>query len=769
MLRGDRFRHINDVRILAGCFSLCIAFVICAASAQAETFVYQGNVNAQSTGSLWIMEEGGAPTAVQAFGADPALSADGGQIVYTGRDGIYVSDGSVNERIYGWPCCGGAAHPQWGPEADTVIHDAGRDIELVTKVGGTWSTETIIDWPEEQTFPSISPDGGKIAFLSETDPSGAFLAGSGFPFLGLYVADIDGSNPELLTSPDWTSPGSVFPHSTSFSPDGSAIAFYGGAEDDLPPYDEDVFTVDVATGATARITDNDTEEEGADWLADGRIAYKSENLDTGATQYHTIRPNGSWEADISAEVGSSEFRGVISGAQPTGETDPLPAAFMPNLHFDTSETWRPVTVESFLAEDQHQLCTGDQSCTSVDSPDDLAGATQENSFLDIAGQGGAATYFSSNPACTSTGLRDCQGPPQSKIYYHQLYGALPGGPYSYLDYWFFYRFNDSPGVADAAATEDLQHEGDWEGVTLAVASPTASTFDFASFSQHGHYYSYLRDALSCDGGGPGSCGPSSSHVDAYVATRSHANYPRTCSAIEVPLLGGQVNCGQDGDALPEGGGYDGASAWTGNGQATALERFPTAQDYQWQYWSGRWGATGAYGSSSPASPGNQPHFSNPGWGECPEQDAAPNCQAGPPQSMQSQGSPRICEDWFGAGVAIAVCDQTQLRQSFSSRALDEIGSSSLDEMATSQASAPGLLQVVDRPLRPGARLTLRGASPNSDVFIAVAVGAKTVRARFKTLPLDRRSTGLVIPLTFSAREPKIAVDGVLHSGILLSR
>jgi hypothetical protein len=102
-------------------------------------------------------------------------------------------------------------------------------------------------------------------------------------------------------------------------------------------------------------------------------------------------------------------------------------------------------------------------------------------------------------------------------------GPSPAG-YQYIDYWFFYRYNQ--GFQDIG-----NHAGDWESVTVAPAT-SGQTFEFAEFSEHGNEESFLRDNLECDNNAAGSCGTESGssysgqHVMTFPAAGSHANYPQ---------------------------------------------------------------------------------------------------------------------------------------------------------------------------------------------------------------------------------------------------
>jgi hypothetical protein len=178
------------------------------------------------------------------------------------------------------------------------------------------------------------------------------------------------------------------------------------------------------------------------------------------------------------------------------------------------------------------------------------------------------------------------------------------GGYVFLDYWLFYRYNEFFG--------DLgwgNHESDWEAVTVALPPGETLAFDFVQYSQHGHYYRYLRDNLSCDGGERGSCGTdlvrSGHRVHVYPANGSHANYAQPCSAA--PLVG--FGCRRDTgefSGTPSEKGHDGEREWESNDYGPGvLIPFPLMTG-DWTFWAGKWGA-----ERGPDSPGHQRHFNHP--------------------------------------------------------------------------------------------------------------------------------------------------------------
>jgi hypothetical protein len=330
-------------------------------------------------------------------------------------------------------------------------------------------------------------------------------------------------------------------------------------------------------------------------------------------------------------------------------------------------------------------------------------------------------------------MRDCGSGVKSSIYYWHT--PMANGGY-YLDYWIFYRYNDWP------LSPGFDHEGDWESVTIARSNTATSytTFDFASFSQHGTWYSYLRENLSCDGGPPGSCGSTTGtarHVTVYVANGSHANYPDECSSL----------CFQTRSTTPEAS-HDGDALWENDAQPSALLGLPR-NEYgmdRWMGFSGKWGAEGS--PSGPAWGDNGTHFYEPGVYECGE-DIVPcaaraRARSRPRRKAMLRGNDR-CRQWFGGSVMAAACTPKRLRAAVAARAVRGRGAVRIQpppaasrSALRSTASAAGIAQALGRPLRPGQRLRVTGPAGRR---ITLLVRARTSRygvgARFERLRFGR--------------------------------
>ncbi|MDH3308358.1 MAG: hypothetical protein OEO77_12675, partial [Acidimicrobiia bacterium] len=152
-----------------------------------------------------------------------------------------------------------AAAADQGPQ---IAFTANRnsDVYVVAATGGV--TVNLTNHPAWDGSPSWSSDGSRIAFISDRD---------GNP--DIWVMDADGSKPVNLTAslehesdPVWSPDGSRIAYSASLrveQPDGSSVWVPAPS----------IFVMDVATGATIRLSIPDLESpSGPDWARDAEDA-----------------------------------------------------------------------------------------------------------------------------------------------------------------------------------------------------------------------------------------------------------------------------------------------------------------------------------------------------------------------------------------------------------------------------------------------------------------------------------------------------------------
>ena len=147
-------------------------------------------------------------------------------------------------------------------------------------------------------YPSWSPDGHRIAFLS---PAPLYEASS------LYVMDSDGSNQRQLTNNVFNDPyGGPF----AWSPDGRHIAFLSGSGN----RNYDIYVIDSDGSNQRQLTDNNVRDWYPSWSPDSRrITFVSRLQENGAAgdQIYVIDSDGSNQRQLTRH-GSENRRAAWS-------------------------------------------------------------------------------------------------------------------------------------------------------------------------------------------------------------------------------------------------------------------------------------------------------------------------------------------------------------------------------------------------------------------------------------------------------------------------
>jgi len=213
----------------------------------------------RGTDCLWkVPVSGGEPERLpvgedNAYG--PAISPDGRRLAYSQKyweTNIY--------RIAG-PCSGGLA---------------GTPLKLISS-------------SRAQTAPQYSPDGRKIAFVSNRTGS-----------YEVWVCDSDGSNTMQLTSMGGTLGGGN-PH---WSPDGREIAFDARGE-----RNSDIYVISSDGGPPRRLTTDPSHEMVPTWSHDGRWIYFASNR-TGSWQVWKMPAKGGRAVQVTQHGGFAALESV---------------------------------------------------------------------------------------------------------------------------------------------------------------------------------------------------------------------------------------------------------------------------------------------------------------------------------------------------------------------------------------------------------------------------------------------------------------------------
>lgn len=644
--------------------------------------------------------------------------------------------------------------------------------------GGCGDVSTACGYPGSTTNPSISqqkiicqltgeaPDCG-TSVPNECVPSdgSGFFGGAGSTGCGLGVGPWNDVNCHLDPW-DYDCP--------TTSPDGRNYSGHGGPG--IPPANVDAPKVkgkfdvgEVLTADLGNWTGADT--VAAEWYRCSATAC----ADTGqsASTFTTTQADEGQSFEIRATASNRHgSTTVFSAATPAlisqGDLDQMAREYRPALLFDSSEHYRPITLDSLLAEDVHKACnhTDYDPCYSqpptVGTVQQLVDAGGSNPYLSIWQSPDTGEYES--PSCDqSSFMYDCGDHPG--IYYD--FGQSATG-YRFLDYWFFYRYNPPTYSYDA-------HEGDWEGVTLEL-SPAPGTLQPAIAGAilwaHGTGVFRLPGLLhTCyDGAASGVDCPTnttSTHIATYVARGSHASYEAPCSS----------NCYNPRLGLDVEQPHDGAAGWSDNLDSAcqadscvnAMTSLASTDVPAWVSWAGQWGGSG----SSPEGPRWQVPYqcTQDGWDVCgytPQGNSMPVYRRvlATGASASRDSSFGVCANWFDGGLAAFSCSQSSLSDATATHQIVATpGSLSLAVPHRRTATAPGLVQVGGGPLRGRVVVRVAGVpAPDQVIGLNYTVGKRTWFVSLKGL---RVRGGASVALTPLGGKPTVRLDRLSARSIVV--
>lgn len=236
--------------------------------------------------------------------------------------------------------------------------------------------------------------------------------------------------------------------------------------------------------------------------------------------------------------------------------------FAPELIHDSQEVSFVTTPDAQLQQGMSLkgLCQGQQQQLPVNSLDFWSGVASRFQHCQEL-----ALHFDKRVA-----------PAQPVSYYH----VLENGLYVYLQYWFFYSWNDTQHFGPGLVQQCGNHEGDWEHISLRLDRQkllaAQSSEDYAAaiediyFAQHNRPQrvenKYVRPQdprLRFNG----------SHLQVFVARGSHASLPWPGHWPLFHLLGMNITDSNDGQGL-----------------RLQMSELKPIQQEVWFGFPGRWGA-----------------------------------------------------------------------------------------------------------------------------------------------------------------------------------
>ena len=222
-------------------------------------------------------------------------TADGREVVYSAqgslrRRSVESRFDSPAKRVEGVDPVGATAPAVSRLRSASPVRLAYERLVLEEKI---WVKDTqdpsvparkLIGWTQSDMDPQFSPDGRRIAFLSDVSGSDQ-----------IWIANSDGSNPSRLT---WLSTGLA--NSPRWSPDGKRIVFAW-----IQNNNRDLYSISVDGTSLRRLTDDPSGEGRPSWSRDGRWIYCYSNR-TGRQEIWRIPAEGGGEARLLTTDGGHE-------------------------------------------------------------------------------------------------------------------------------------------------------------------------------------------------------------------------------------------------------------------------------------------------------------------------------------------------------------------------------------------------------------------------------------------------------------------------------
>ena len=225
-----------------------------------------------------------------------AWTHSNGPIGFNGDVFVMSADGSEQRNLTRHPA--DDSSPTWSPDGRKVAFLSRRDGRLEIYVVNTDGSglKRLTHSPKGEYGPTWSPDGRKIAFLRLLRQRGE-----------LYVINADGSGERRLTPRNGTRPIWGLPVGASWSPDGRMLAF---------SINGDVYAINADGSGQRNLTHNPANDSFQTWLPGGRIVFSSDR--NGSNEVYVVNANGGGLRNLSRDWGQSPS-GYWVAWSPSGE------------------------------------------------------------------------------------------------------------------------------------------------------------------------------------------------------------------------------------------------------------------------------------------------------------------------------------------------------------------------------------------------------------------------------------------------------------------
>src|SRR5881394_1686378 len=501
----------------------------------------------------------------------PALSRDGSLIIYI--DQVTNCLMAIPAQPNGSPrevVCPDTEQPEairdpdFTPDGKIVYVDRYDHRVWQINVDGT-GKKPLFTWPNSPdiTGPVVSPDGTHLAFSSTRGPSGQAQE-------GVWVTTTSGTEPRFIQSGQ---------SSVDWSPDGSKLAL----DFKEPGTGSFVGVYNLATSTRTKL--GPASVATLTWSADGKVIAGSRLVNEEMQLVLINATTGSEQKILADWLGTTQILHVSFrlAANPEATTpDDLLERYKPVVYYHPEENYFADSAEEAIEWHENLVY---QVLPLRIAADHVEGGSSEDLNVEwfrnrIFSEGDVLAEVGDNQEAADWG--HIQPGFANHVYADEITSA--DGKVEWLQYWFFYYYNDS---INAAGTAYGTHEGDWEFVQYAY-NPETEQITQAAYNQHRGAETCPSSALHYVVTADGRVAPA-----VYSAKGSHASY----------FHPGDYNLE---NLAPLNFGDDLASGEAGSTDLT-MSRL---NEEPWFAWEGHWGGTfpsgfGPFsvGETSPTGPG----------------------------------------------------------------------------------------------------------------------------------------------------------------------